>query len=66
LKRGLRVTPANGKTIRERLHEGGVLFDGGMGSMLIAGGLALGSAPEESAGRRTNSMRPASASPWMR
>ncbi len=41
------MTPTSGTTIHERLLEGGVLFDGGMGSMLIAGGLALGSAPEE-------------------
>lgn len=35
------------KTVRERFRECGMLFDGAMGSMLIAQGLAAGSAPEE-------------------
>ncbi len=33
--------------ILERFHDGGVLFDGAMGTMLIAKGLRLGKPPEE-------------------
>jgi methionine synthase I (cobalamin-dependent) len=41
------MTAASKNTFIERLRRGGVLFDGGMGSMLIAEGLEPGAPPEE-------------------
>lgn len=41
------MASAPNKPFMERIHKGGILFDGGLGSMLIAGGLEPGAPPEE-------------------